>query len=43
MLTDATVLVAIPLPANVSMGDDPRAKSVVLRRGTPDYAEHPRT
>ena len=41
MLTDATVLVEIPLPANVSVGDDPRARSVVLRRGTPTTLNTP--
>ncbi len=41
MLTDATVLVNIPLPSNVSMGDDPRARSVVLRRGTPTTLNTP--
>jgi hypothetical protein len=41
MLTDATVLIGIPLPANVSMGDDPRARSVVLRRGTPTTLNTP--
>ena len=41
MLTDATVLVQIPLPANVSVGDDPRARSVVLRRGTPTTLNTP--
>src|SRR4051812_36635237 len=35
MLKDATILVEIPLPANVSMGDDPDARSIVLRRGIP--------
>jgi len=35
MLTDATVLVEIPLPPNVSLADDPSARSVVLRRGIP--------
>ena len=33
MLKDATVLVEIPLPANVSLADDPDARSIVLRRG----------
>jgi len=33
MLKDATILVEVALPANVSMGDDPDARSVVLRRG----------
>jgi cytochrome c peroxidase len=41
MLTNATVLVQIPLPTNVSMGDDPRARSVVLRRGTPTTLNTP--
>jgi cytochrome c peroxidase len=41
MLTDATVLVQIPLPANVSVGDDLRARSVVLRRGTPTTLNTP--
>ena len=41
MLTDATILVNIPLPANVTMGDDPNAKSVVLRRGTPTTLNTP--
>jgi cytochrome c peroxidase len=33
MLSDATVLVTIPLPANVTLADDPGARSVTLRRG----------
>ena len=33
ILSDATVLVTIPLPANVSLADDPAARSVTLRRG----------
>jgi cytochrome c peroxidase len=41
MLTDATVLIQIPLPANVSVGDDPRARSVTLRRGTPTTLNTP--
>src|SRR3954470_8544463 len=41
MLTDATILVSIPLPQNVSMGDDPNARSVVLRRGTPTTLNTP--
>jgi cytochrome c peroxidase len=41
MLTDATVLIQIPLPANVSMGDDPKARSVTLRRGTPTTLNTP--
>jgi cytochrome c peroxidase len=35
MLEDATILVKIPLPPNVSLADDPNARSVTLRRGIP--------
>lgn len=35
MLTEATILVEVPLPPNVSLADDPKARSVVLRRGIP--------
>jgi cytochrome c peroxidase len=35
MLADATILVKIPLPPNVSLGDDPAARFVVVRRGIP--------
>ncbi len=41
MLTDATVLIEIPLPANVSVGNDLRVRSVVLRRGTPTTLNTP--
>jgi cytochrome c peroxidase len=41
MLTDATVLVQITLPANVSMGDDPRARAVLLPRGIPTTLNTP--
>jgi cytochrome c peroxidase len=41
MLTDATILVQIPLPANVSVGNDSRVRSVVLRRGTPTTLNTP--
>jgi cytochrome c peroxidase len=41
MLTDATVLVEIPLPLNVSLADDPSARSVVLRRGIPTTLNTP--
>src|SRR3954470_22847291 len=41
MLTDATILVNIPLPANVTMGDYPGAGSVILRRGTPTTLNTP--
>jgi cytochrome c peroxidase len=33
ILSDATVLVTIPLPANVTLADDPSARTVTLRRG----------
>ncbi len=33
MLKDATVLITIPLPPNVTLGDDPTARTVTLRRG----------
>lgn len=41
MLKDATVLVRIPLPANVSLVDEPGARSVVLRRGIPSTLNTP--
>ena len=41
MLKDATVLVEIPLPENVSIADDPSARSVVLRRGIPTTLNTP--
>jgi hypothetical protein len=41
MLNDATILVEIPLPPNVSLGDDQHARSVVLRRGIPSTHNTP--
>jgi cytochrome c peroxidase len=41
MLMDATVLVEIPLPVNVTLADDPAARSVVLRRGVPSTLNTP--
>lgn len=41
MLKDATVLVRIPLPDNVSLVDEPEARSVVLRRGIPSTLNTP--
>ncbi len=41
MLTDATVLMTIPLPSNVSLADDPSATTVVLRRGIPTTLNTP--
>ena len=33
IMEDATILLEIPLPPNVRLGDDPDARSVVVRRG----------
>ena len=41
MQRDATVLVRIALPTNVSLVDDPAARSVVLRRGIPSTLNTP--
>jgi cytochrome c peroxidase len=41
MLADATILVEIPLPENVTLSDDPNARSVVLRRGIPSTLNTP--
>lgn len=41
MLSDATVLVRVPLPENVSLANDPAARSVVLRRGIPSTLNTP--
>lgn len=41
MQKDATVLVRVPLPANVSLAHDPAARSVVLRRGIPSTLNTP--
>lgn len=41
MLKDATVLVEIALPPNVSLADDPAARAVVLRRGIPSTLNTP--
>jgi cytochrome c peroxidase len=41
MLTDATVLVRIPLPPNVTLANDPTATSVVVRRGIPTTLNTP--
>ena len=41
MLENATVLVEMPLPANVSLAHDPAARSVVLRRGIPSTLNTP--
>ena len=38
---DATILVEIPLPPNVTMADDPTARSVILRRGIPTTRNTP--
>lgn len=41
MLKDATVLVEVPLPPNVSLADDPYARTVTLRRGIPSTLDTP--
>lgn len=41
MLYDATILVEIPLPPNVSLADDPYARTVTLRRGIPTTLNTP--
>jgi len=41
MLSDATILVEVPLPDNVSLADDPAARSVILRRGIPSTLNTP--
>jgi len=41
MLKDATILVEIALPPNVSLADDPDARTVVLRRGIPSTIDTP--
>ena len=41
MLKDATILIEIPLPPNVSLADGPNARSVILRRGIPTTLNTP--
>jgi cytochrome c peroxidase len=41
MLKDATVLIRIPLPDNVSLARDPSARSIVVRRGIPTTLNTP--
>ena len=41
ILKDATILVEIPLPENVSLADDPTARSVILARGIPTTLNTP--
>jgi cytochrome c peroxidase len=41
MLADATILVRIPLPPNVTLANDPSATHVVLRRGIPTTLNTP--
>jgi cytochrome c peroxidase len=41
MLTDATVLVTVPLADNVTIADDPGARTVVVRRGIPTTLNTP--
>jgi len=41
MLQDATILMTIPLPTNVTLKDDPAARTVTLRRGIPTTLNTP--
>ena len=41
MLDEATILIEIPLPPTVRMGDDPKARSVFLARGIPTTLNTP--
>jgi cytochrome c peroxidase len=41
MLLDATILMRIPLPTNVTLISDPTARSVILRRGIPTTLNTP--
>lgn len=41
MLTDATVLMTIPLAPNVKLADDPAATTIVVRRGIPTTLNTP--
>jgi cytochrome c peroxidase len=41
MREDATIIMTIPLAANVSLADDPNAKTVVLKRGIPTTINMP--
>jgi cytochrome c peroxidase len=41
MLNDATILVELPLPPNVTLADEPGARSVVVRRGVPSTLNSP--
>jgi cytochrome c peroxidase len=41
ILRDATILITLPLPPNVSLADDPTARNVTLRRGIPTTLNTP--
>ncbi|HWO13701.1 MAG TPA: hypothetical protein VNN80_29565, partial [Polyangiaceae bacterium] len=41
LLEHATILVSVPLAPNVSLADEPEARSVVLRRGIPSTLDTP--
>lgn len=41
ILKDATILITIPLPPNVTLADDPTARTVTLRRGIPTTRNTP--
>jgi cytochrome c peroxidase len=41
ILTEGTILVELPLPPNVSLADDPTARTVTVRRGIPSTLNTP--
>jgi cytochrome c peroxidase len=41
MLQDATILITLPLPPNITLEDNPSARTVTLRRGTPTTRNTP--
>jgi cytochrome c peroxidase len=41
ILQDATILITIPLPPNVTLKDEPNARSITLRRGIPTTLNTP--
>jgi cytochrome c peroxidase len=41
ILTDATILITLPLPANLTLADNPAARTITLRRGIPTTRNTP--
>lgn len=41
MLADATILITLPLPSNVTLADNPTARTVTVRRGIPTTRNTP--